>query len=193
MTTKTTYQAWVYGRKQKLRKLTPAQIISDLKKDQKLGREWSISPSELIEIISNPSFPELKGNEIKTLILNYCSECLDADVANLGEEMPNLLLITTCYYTSYGDNAVAAKQRYKKAVLENAIRNDFLSGRFANPSDAYFEKWQQNWLEASIKNFYRFFGPDIARWETKIKRRFRQDYEKRFSTSESLTPSETGN
>ena len=193
MTAKTIYQAWVYGRKQKLHKLTPAQIISDLKKDQELGREWSISPSELIEIISKPSFPESKGNEIKTLILNYCSDCFNADSSNLGEEMPSTLLIAFCYYTSYGDDAVAAKQRYKKAVLEKAIRNDYLSGRFANASDTYFEKWQQNWLKASIKNFYRFFGPDIAHWETRILRRFRQDYEKRFSVSETSLPLETGN
>ncbi len=182
------YQAWVMGRKEKLHKLSPQQIIDDLKHDIELGREWSISPKELVEIISKPEFSEIKGNEIKTLILNYCSDLLEAK-ANLGEEQPDIRLVTYCYYTSHGDDAVMAKNRYKECLVTRAI-DECLMRRRIDPNNAYFEKWRKSWETACLKNFCRYFGPELSRWEHKIKKRFDQDFDTHFSAeNEEITNS----
>ena len=172
------YQAWVSGRNGKLHKLTPDQIMSDLKKDIELGREWSIDPKELIEIISKPEFSEYKSNEIKTIILNYCADLI-AGNTSLGEELPDISVITYCYYTSYGDDAVGAKMHYKQTILDLVI-DKYLSKKKLDCNDKDTGNWRKNWEAAAMKNFCRFFGPELSRWENKIRKKFSYDFEKVF-------------
>ena len=191
------YQAWVSGRSGKLHKLTPDQIISDLKKDIELGREWSIDPKELIEIISKPEFSEYKSNEIKAIILDYCAGLLTGDVV-LGEEPLDIHIITYCYHTSYGDDAVAAKLHYKQSVLSSTIDHYLAkhSDAVANIGDSDLKKWRKNWEATAIKNFYRFFGPELTRWELKIRKKSGYDFEKFFANELAPEPTplqETGN
>ena len=191
------YQAWVSGRSGKLHKLTPDQIISDLKKDIELGREWSIDPKELIEIISKPEFSEYKSNKIKTIILNYCADLLTGDVV-LGEEPLDIHIITYCYHTSYGDDAVAAKLHYKQSVLSSTIDHYLAkhSDAVANIGDSDLKNWRKNWEATAIKNFCRFFGPELTRWELKIRKKSGYDFEKFFANEPTPEPTplqETGN
>ena len=180
---KIAYMAWVAGRNGKLHKLSPNQIIADLKKDIELGREWSIDPKELINVISKPEFSELKANEVKTIILNYCSDLLETG-RNLGEECPDIHLVTYCYYTSYGDDTVMAKTRYKECLLKSVIE------RYLEKFDTNgicTKKWLTNWENAAAKNFCRFFGPEPSRWGLKIRKKFEYDFKQ-------LSPNdETGN
>ena len=187
---KITYMAWVAGRNGKLHKLSPNQIIADLKKDIELGREWSIDPKELINVISKPEFSELKANEIKTIILNYSSDLLEIGKV-LGEEAIDIHLITYCYYTAYGDDAVVAKSRYKECILGSTIEK-CLEKSSLDTEGARTKKWLKNWESAAIKNFYRFFGPELSRWEFKIRKKFKCDCQKFFQSNDAEN-SETGN
>lgn len=178
------YQTWVIDKAGKLRKYTPQQIIDTLRSEIRLSKEWSIEPKELVSTISKPEFPELKGNEIKTLIMDYCSDILETG-AFLGQEKPDIYIVTYCYYTAYGDDAVAAKNRYKKCTLDAAIKS-CLEKQNLSIEDAQSKKWVEGWILASSKNFCRFFGPELSRWEYKIKKRFDYDFKQRFSSFEEI-------
>lgn len=164
------YQAWVYGRKEKLRKLTPDQIIGDLKRDIDCGREWSISPSELIEIISKPGFPESKGNEIKILIITYHANRLEEN-SPFGEDL-SLFITTHCYYT-VGSVGQYAKSRLRKAFLDSSLRDPL--SRLPETENITSSQIK-DWTVDCLGNFHRYFGPDPARWSQKIRRRFEHDF-----------------
>lgn len=168
---------WVKGREGKLHKLTPRDIVNHLEDEIKSGREWSISPEELVEISSRVDFSETKSNQVKTLILRFCADCLTHNIES-EEEIPSIYVITYCYYTSYGDDGVEAKHYYKQCCIESAIRR-YLGKDYLEPKT---ENWCNKWEAAALKNFCRFFGPEISRWETKIYKRFVNDYETFFST-----------
>lgn len=164
------YMAWVYGRDEKLRKLSPFQIAENLKREIASCREWSISPKELIEIISKPGYPELKANGIKILIINYHSECVRTG-KDLGET-PNLIILTYCYHTCIGEDGLEAKARYRQAILENVI----------NPSTVEIPQTEKgyakycDWKVICLGSFQKYFGPDLSRWEYKIRKKYLRDF-----------------
>lgn len=187
------YRCWVYGRKEKLHKLTPEEIILDLGNDIFFRQEWSISPEELVKIISKPGFPESKANEIKEMILDYHSLC-NREGKAFGEE-PDPFIAAYCYHTITENPGHYPKYTYRLSFLESflkkvppRIKAHYHSVKKDTDDSDIFEGWQYSCLT----NFHRYFGPDPVRWEAKIKRRFRQEY-KNYSTSGSLTPPETGN
>lgn len=189
------YQAWVYGRTEKLHKETPEDIISNLKKRAEYCQEWDISPKELVEIISKPGFPEKKANEIKIFILDYHTRCLEACVGqkidasaltagyyNLGES-PDSFIATHCYYTMFGDAGFKAKARFRKAFIEKSIDSLLAKSTIEIPSRKKLEAWKIGC--ADPQNFYKFFGPDPCTWERKIRKKFEFDF--------TPTPEKTGN
>ena len=182
---KSIHYVWVKGRENKLHKLTPRDIVDHLEDEIESGREWSIPPEELVEIISHPDFSEAKSNKIKTLILRFCADLLARNIES-AEKIPSIHVTTYCYYTSYGDDSVIAKCYYKQCCIESAITRYLGEDYYLDPKA---RSWCMKWQSAALKNFCRFFGPEISRWETKIYKRFVNDYEQFFST-EAL---ETGN
>lgn len=182
---KSIHYVWVKGREDKLHKLTPRDIVNHLKSEIESGREWSISPEELIEVISRPDFSESKSNLVKTLILRFCADCLAHNIES-AEKIPSIYIITYCYYTSFGDDSVDAKNYYKQCYIESAIIRYFGKDYYLDPKT---RNWCMKWKSAALKNFCRFFGPEISRWEIKIYKRFVNDYEQFFSAG----ALETGN
>lgn len=162
------HQVWVYGRAEKLHKLTPNEIINNLRGEIQKSTEWSISPKELIEVISKPDFPERMANQIKILILDYHSECVE-DHGVFGET-PDLFIATHCYYTMHGEDGNSAKARYRQAFLTGVIEPYWPD--VLNDDPSYFLSWKDD----CIKNFNKYFGPDPARWEQKIKHKFGRDF-----------------
>lgn len=180
MSNRMVYQAWVCDRVGKLHKLTPSQIISDLQKAIHMQKEWPIEPKELIEIISKPEFPESKANKIKAIVLNYSADML-VSVVNLGEEEVDIRLVTYCYYTSFGEDATSAKMNYKRKILHHIVTN-YLNRKSLGIEDKDIKRWRKNWEEVSLKNFCRFFGPELSRWEIKIRKKIACDFDQFFTT-----------
>ncbi|MBQ3271178.1 hypothetical protein IJH10_01070 [Candidatus Saccharibacteria bacterium] len=165
------YQFWVYGRKEKLHKLTPEEIIHDLESDIANCREWSISPEELVKIISKPGFPESKANEIKEIILDYHSLC-NREGITFGEEL-DPFIAAYCYHTITEKPGHYPKAKYRKSFLEKVI--PWIETHYQSVKDAdsgVFKDWEVDCLG----NFHRYFGPDPVRWEYKIRKRFEKDF-----------------
>lgn len=165
------YYAWVYGRKEKLHKLTPKQILDDLMLCINEEIEWKISPEELIGITIKPEFPLSFANAIRITILDYCTDKA-IDLAVIGSkgngEDVSISVLSYCYFTVIGRAGGEAKARYRQAILNTIV------DKFTVKDQRWHDQWKDMNL-SSAGTFLRNFGPEPSRWPMLIKHRYEED------------------
>ena len=171
--TNAVYFAWVYGRSEKLHKQTPNQILNDLSLAIEEGKEWPISPGELMTVTMKPDFPVIMANAIRVKVINYCTEktiTLSLTGSNGRGEVVPMEVLSYFYYTVIGKDGADARSRYRKATLDAAV--DGFCGKDQN--------WHSQWKDyhtSSLKTFINNFGPKLSRWPSTMKRAYKKDFD----------------
>ncbi|MBQ3306084.1 hypothetical protein IJH02_01450 [Candidatus Saccharibacteria bacterium] len=148
--------------------MTPEDLLKLIREDNKSKRRWFAPVSEIVEVISDPEFPEPIANELKCIILRNFADLL-LGLHKRRIEHIDQLAAAYCYYSLHGKAGKRAKRLYRENLLKSAIEHpswDEFSIR--PPSDTEWRKFCNNWQKEALQNFTKRFGNDFMRFETMI-------------------------
>ena len=103
---------------------------------------------------------------------------------NLNEA--NIFVITYCYYTAEGKEALKAKRIFRQRIIQKAISDKWPKRSFLLEPDIgkAYAKWQENWAKDAEKHFITYFGKDPCLWSSKIREKFSADREQANTNGE---------